>query len=164
MTNLVTATIVDAAFDWQGVYIEDELRYENHTASIEDATIHDDEAVDTIQNKHVDIQRLGRTSLPSSLDTLCQLDSFADTVEEKADWWEEKIPKIMNNQEQDYVMTDKASEVFGVANEEGRVLLAIFSKISVQDTQTPLGRDPIVELDHEHSESGVGPAAYTLIN
>ena len=146
MTELVTATVVRAAGDWQGVYIDDELRYENHSASVEDASIQEEEAIDEVVRESYEITRLGRTSLPASLSELEQLSEFAETIKSNVDDWSERLQTAFTENDGSMKLSEVES-AFSVDEDERRVILACFSADGVRAKKTPIGIDPIVELN-----------------
>lgn len=146
MTELVTATVVRAAGDWQGVYIDDELRYENHSASVEDASIQEEEAIDEVVRESYEITRLGRTSLPASLSELEQLSEFAETIKSNVDDWSERVQTAFTENDGSMKLSEVES-AFSVDEDKRRVILACFSADGVRAKKTPIGIDPIVELN-----------------
>lgn len=157
------ATIVTAAGDWQGIYFDGELRTENHNVELADVNLDDDESIGSIEREHYNIKRLGRTTLPETLEKLGRLAAFADTVEENYTKWATTLRDTFESHDKHYIMTDEVDKIFDLEDGEGQVLFALFSKQSVRNKTTPLGKDPLIELDHDNSVSGAGPAAYQLV-
>lgn len=162
MLNRSKATIVTCAGGWSGIYIDNEMQRQNHSVSIDELTLDDDQVIDQITKETVNIQQFGRTTLPEHYSTLETLREFADTVENNQQEWRDTIRDTFEQHDTPYIMTDEADDVFDVPEECGKALFNLFSKQSVRNTITPLGSEPLVELDHDNSVSGVGPAAYTL--
>jgi len=162
MTEL-NATIVTTDTDWEGIYINGTLKKEDHSVSINDISLAENHSINTITNEQYNITRLGQTTLPKSLTKLKELTEFANTVEENYNYWVDKIPELYKLQNKIHVMTTEADNIFGVGKDKGKVILALFSKTTTKNTQTPLGKEPLLKIDHENSVTGDGPAAYKLI-
>lgn len=162
MTELVNATYVRTDRDWEGLYVDGVLHQENHSISLEDVELPEGKAIDSVNKESYDIQRIGKTGLPTNLDHLERLLEFSDKVENKYGQWEMHVTISIEDHEKEYVTTEEADDIFNVDDGEGEVLIALFSKIDPRNSLTPLGKEPILEIDHDHSESGSGLAAYTL--
>lgn len=154
MTELLTITIVTGNNDWQGIYVNGNLKYENHTVSIEnDISLNEDQAINEINKENYDMERLGITRLPDTLETLEEYSEFANTVENNKDEWENKIKDAFQNIENEYIRTDDSPELFNISEDKGRILFSLFSKINEHvEMTTPLADFPLVELDYEHCE------------
>lgn len=163
MAESVTGTVIKGAHDWEGLYIDGELEYENHsvdTHDIERAINDKPISLSDIENKTIKMKRLGINQLPDSLDKLESMDDFADTVEQNPDKWEDKLKDVFTDK--DYIMTDEADTILNLPEGHGQTLIGLFSTPTFRATTTPMGDEPLLELDYDNSVSGAGPAAYKL--
>lgn len=149
MSEPVVATKVIGAGDWQGVYIGDERRYENHSASIEDVQLEDDEMIASIEQFTCDMKRLGITSLPRSLAELKRRVDLAQEIADSSDMWATKIEKLACSS--DPIDKERLARDLGVDEETARILMACFSPPGVRGTTTPLGEPAIIKFDADSS-------------
>lgn len=160
MTDVVTATKFTSMIDWEGIYVDGELKYENHTADISDLDLDDDVEIGDIDNREVNMNKLGINSLPNDLNDLEQMLEFSDRVVKNKSDWEENIRKVINTLDHRPDSQDFAREL-GISDLEFKVIEGCFKPESVRNNNTALGETAI--LSNAEDGSGNITSTYTLM-
>lgn len=92
-----TVTKVTSMLDWEGIYIDGTLEYQNHTANISDIDIDEKTSIGDIQKEEVNMSKLGISELPTTLKDLRHKVNFCETVVENKDVWIQKIKNAVNS-------------------------------------------------------------------
>lgn len=144
--------------DWEGIYVENELQYENHTATLEDVLFQDTELpeIGGITVQTVDLQTLGRTSLPQLLSHLDFLRGFERSMVENFESWETSIREALqslkteiedDDADVEYLWPTReelASELgVNIKDGEFNVLSGVFTPASISNNKTAHGNEAV---------------------
>lgn len=153
MTEKVTATYVDPDSDWAGFYIDGECIYQNHTVSVYDIDIPDGKALESIKTKCINMDYLRANRLPDTLEELEKQINFSEEVEENIDKWKQHLLDTISELEQDYIKLEQWDELFEFDETKGKLLISLFAKISYRNEKTPMGTEPVLELDTDNGNN-----------
>lgn len=143
----VSMTYVRAADDWQGVYVGDELQYENHRVSVSDISIPEDKVVEEITKKDFSITKLGMTHLPSTLSAFNKMIEFAETVEEEYETWKQQLKTCFEEHPDDNLTVEEVKEKLSLTETNAKVLVSLYSPEKYKASYTPLRKDPLLKKD-----------------
>lgn len=154
---MTTLTIVSNNSDWEGLYIGDRLDYQNHNVDqgrINRAVNNRSDA--QIENRTVNMQRLGLTQLPDSLEALDAMERFADQVENNREDWADRLRDLLDEPR----TREEIATEFDLTDKQLKVLTALFSCPDVRASKTPLGNAPLIEFGDTAMDE---PTTYRLV-
>lgn len=143
MSDMVTLTKVNSMTDWEGIYFDGKVRYQSHTAEITDIELDDEEAIESIDLRIIDMSKLGITALPDDLDVLDDKVEFRNAVVEDKSTWAERIKEAINSFDGP-VSSDEMISELGITEEEFDVIEGCFMPDGVFNNSTALGEKAIL--------------------
>ena len=147
MAETLTAVLTD--MDWEGLYIGDELAYQNHNVelhNVADALADYDGNIDDAERLPVKMNQLGRGGhLPTSLSTLRDMREFRDEVTDDVDEWENHLRETISSFD-DPPTHSEFMNALELESHEFRVVETLFMPRSISIDQTPLSREAIISV------------------
>lgn len=159
MPDIVTATKVISMSDWEGIYVDGNLEYQNNKAEFVDVELKGQKAIGNIETKEVDMSKLGISSLPNEISDLMDRVEFCEGVVENKEIWEEKIRKAVRSFSRPLSSDEIISEM-GITEEEFDVIKGCFMPDSVFNNNTALGEKAILA---KAEDNGQLKSKYTLM-
>ena len=147
MAETLTAVLTD--IDWEGLYIGDELAYQNHNVklhNVANALADCDGDITDAERLNINMDELGRGGhLPSSLSTLQDMREFRDEVTDNIDEWENHLRETISSFD-DPPTHSEFMDALELESHEFRVVETLFMPRSISIDQTPLSREAIISV------------------
>lgn len=157
MTENRTLTVITTPLDWEGVYLDNKIEYQNHSASITDVSLEANEVIETIESREYNITPLGLNRFPKHLDTLEKLVEFGEQITANSEDWKEAIIQLFNAENKGYLTHEDIRCAFDLSQNEADVIGAMFSK-----RNSPYEVEAIFEFDSKATRE-CDTRAYVLI-